>query len=169
MTEKLETILRRTGHDPFKFNDMLERWNAAFENDRTNPVTPELEQAADQAILEITARDDSELIGGRLRLLVQSLTHAAFVVDEHGKLTGINEAAMRSTLLGPGDPLDDLEFKIEKAEQISSLVRRSISQRNSTGEVVLKRAMHKTDDRSASIAIVPSLQTNEAPSALVSD
>ena len=63
MSEDLIETFRRTAGDPLMFENLLEHWNAAFDEPDANPVTPALELAADQAMLEFTARDSSELVG----------------------------------------------------------------------------------------------------------
>ena len=167
MAEDLAARLRNAASDPFRFDEMLDHWNAAFQEGGCNPVTADVELAADQALIEIAAREDSELIGVRLRQLIHTLPHAALAVRADGMITSMNEVAMKRTPIGPGDSVDDLPFQLENAEPLSGLVRWALDRRNSEGEVQLKRAIAESDGRLATLAILPSIPNEAEPSALV--
>ena len=167
MTEVLADRLREAAVDPFRFDEMLHHWNEAFSTANENPVTADVEQAADKALLDIAERNDSDLVGPRLRQLIHKLPHAALVVDFDGTITAMNEAAMRRTLVGPGDKIDDLPYQLEKAETLSAVIATSLRGRNSAGEVQLRRTTLEVEDRSATLAIIPSMSQKAAPSALV--
>lgn len=167
MAEEFAEKLREAASDPFRFDEMLDHWNAAFAEGDPNPVTADVEQAADQALIDIAAREDSDLIGPRLRQLIHRLPHTALVVSFDGRITAMNEVAMKRTLVGPGDRVDDLPYQLEAAEPISAVIRRMLEGRNSAGEVHLQRAILNENDRSATLAILPSLATEAEPHALV--
>ena len=167
MGDKLANRLRATASDPFRFDEMLDHWNAAFKKSGDNPVTPDIEKAADQALIDIAAHDESDLIGPRLRQLIHTLPHAALVVSADGTITSMNEVAMRRTLVGPGDQVDTLPFLLENAEPISKVVRNVLEGRNSAGEPCLLRAIIGEDDRSGTFAVLPSLKHGVDPRALI--
>ena len=167
MSDSFAERLREAASDPFRFDELLEHWNASFTGPDANPVTAAVERAADEALLEIAARDESDLIGSRLRQLIHTLPHAALVVSADGVITAMNEVAMQRTVVGPGDKVDDLPFLLDAAEPLSAFVRRQLEGRNSNGEVHLQRAILETSGRSGTLAILPALRGDKAPSALL--
>ncbi|MEM9343115.1 MAG: sigma factor-like helix-turn-helix DNA-binding protein [Pseudomonadota bacterium] len=166
-SKKIEDRLREVADDPLRFDDLLEDWNSAFTKGGRSPVTPEMERVADDTLIQIAAREQGELISGRLHQLLHGLPHAALVVDDAGVIDGMNATAMRRTVLGPGDSIDELDYALETAEPISRVLLRTLKGRNSDGEVALIRAIHTQADRSATLAIVPSLKSGASPQALV--
>ena len=54
MTEVLADRLREAAVDPFRFDEMLHHWNEAFSTANENPVTADVEQAADKALLDLS-------------------------------------------------------------------------------------------------------------------
>ena len=157
---EIETKLRSTAVDPFRFDELVETWNTLF--DVYGADGPEASQAQVERIVDATFASlgggDDDLRRSQLQRVINGLPHAALMVRADGVVTGLNEAALERLTMDPGDKIAKIGYDLERDEPLADVVARVLDRRNGApGEVVLKRAVHAKSDRAATLAIVPSL------------
>ncbi|MEJ6393429.1 alpha/beta fold hydrolase [Gymnodinialimonas sp. 2305UL16-5] len=163
MSDKLNAVVEASATDPFKFEELVDTWNQVFENEAMAAVSPELDRAVDSALIAISAADENDVIGPRLRYLLNALPHASFAVRSDGIVTAMNETAIGRLTIDPGDHVDAIGYGLDRAELLSDVIRRSLDPRaNTRGEVALHHAVHLDTDRSATLAVIPSLDGDSA-------
>lgn len=169
MSKKLNAVVEAAASDPFKFDELVDTWNGVFETESIAAISPELDRAVDGALVAINAGEDSDVIGPRLRQLLNALPHSSFAVRADGIVTAMNETAMGRLAFDPGDHVDTIGYGLDRAEPLADVIRRALDPRNNAaGEVALHKAVHLDSDRSATLAVIPSVEGEEgARSALV--
>lgn len=143
--------------DPFRFEELVETWNAVFDREALDRVSNASEAAFDAALVAITQNEDSDIIGARLRHLINGLPHATLVVRQDGVLQAMNRVAMGRMTCDPGDHVDALGLALEGSERLQAVVARLLDRRNDpAGEVGLYRAVEDATARTLTLAVVPS-------------
>ena len=164
--ETVAKTLRQTAEDPFRFDELVEKWNAVFdEEEAVEPVDDQLTGVVDETFHVIADEGASDVVEPRLRQVLNSLPHSAFVVRADGIVAAMNEAAIERMPFDPGETVDNVVYALDQGEDLSEAIRKALNRRNST-DVIMRRAVHSETDRSATIAIVPTTDSNE-PRALV--
>lgn len=162
MSDKLNAVVEAAATDPFKFDELVTTWNHVFETESLAAVTPELDRAVDTALMAINSAEDSDVIGPRLRQLLNAMPHSSFAVRADGIVTAMNEMAMGRLDFDPGDHVDTIGYGLDRAEPLGEVIRRALDPRNNTGgEVALHKAVHLDTDRSATLAVIPSTDGDE--------
>lgn len=155
---EIETNLRSTAIDPFRFDELVETWNTLFDAygaDGPEASPAQVERIVDATFAALGGGDDDQR-RNQLQRLINGLPHAALMVRADGLVTGLNETAFERLPLDPGDHVAKLGYELERDESLAAVVARALDRRNGSDEVVLKRAVHIETDRDATLAIVPS-------------
>lgn len=155
---EIETRLRSTAADPFRFDELVDTWNTLFDAhgaDGSDASPAEVERIVDSTFAALGGGDDDQR-RNQLQRVINGLPHAALMVRKDGVVTGLNEAALERLVLDPGDNVAKLGYALERDEALANVVARALDRRNGSDEVVLKRAVHIGTDRAATLAIVPS-------------
>lgn len=160
--EKVAKTLRETAADPFRFDDLIEKWNAVFDEEEIErDLDGQLADAVDDTFHVIADKGASDVVEPRLRQILNSLPHSAFVVRSDGIVAAMNEAAIERMPFDPGDSVDNVVYALDVGLSLSDAIKSALNRRNST-EVIMRRAVHQQTDRAATIAIVPTTDSNEA-------
>ena len=159
--EDVAKTLREAAQDPFRFDDLVDKWNAVFDQeDAVDPIDAQLSDAVDETFHVIADEGAIDAVEPRLRQILNTLPHSAFVVRSDGIVAAMNEAAIARLPFDPGDPVDNLVYALDRGEALSDAIRAALDRRNSS-EVLMRRAVHVETDRSATIAIVATSDSNE--------
>ena len=156
--KKIESRLRSTAADPFRFDELVDTWNVLFDahsKDGPDASPGQVERIVDATFAALGGGDDDQR-RNQLQRVINGLPHAALMVRADGVVTGLNEAALERLPLDPGDNVEKIGYGLERDEALSAAVARALDRRNGSDEVILKRAVHIETDRAATLAIVPS-------------
>ena len=156
---EIETKLRSTAGDPFRFDELVETWNTLFDAygaDGPEASPAQVERIVDATFAALGGGDDDQR-RSQLQRVINGLPHAALMVRADGVVTGLNEAALERLTVDPGDRVEKIGYDLERDEPLGDVIANTLSRSNGApGEVALKRAVHAKSDRAATLAIVPS-------------
>ncbi|MEM9843412.1 MAG: alpha/beta fold hydrolase [Pseudomonadota bacterium] len=156
-TSKLSIDLERMATDPFHFDELVETWNAVFDEEQLDRTTPASEERFDKALSALSAQDGNAVVGARLRQIIAALPHAALVVRQDGRIQATNNLALGRLICDPGQHVDDLGLSLVGAERLQAAIARLLDRRNApTGSVELFRAVEDKTEKHLTIAVVPS-------------
>ncbi len=154
----VEKKLRETASDPFRFYELVDAWNAVFDAEEAlEPRPTEFDDAVDETFRVIAAEGSGEVISARMRQMINALPHAAVVVRGDGLIAAMNDAALERMSCDPGDQASRIGYALEDGEDLCAVIAQALDRRNSASDVILKRAVGEESDRSATLAIVPSV------------
>lgn len=154
--------LRETATDPFRFDDLVDKWNAVFDlEDTDEPIEAHLAAAVDETFHVIADQGTSDVVDPRLRQVLNALTHASFVVRADGIVVAMNDAAIASMPFDPGDRVSDFGYWLDRGEGLPEVIAAALNRRNAS-DVILRRAVQDKTNRTATIAIVPTTDRQEA-------
>jgi pimeloyl-ACP methyl ester carboxylesterase len=149
----LGELVRRTAVEPGRLPELLAAWNAEFDPEKGLEGPGSLAAAADSALRAIGNSRESDAVGHQIARLINVFPHSVVVTNAEGVVSGLNTTGMARLDLTVGDRIDDLQYQLEAAENISDAIRR-MNRQKPPGEIVLKRAVHSETDRPATIALV---------------
>ncbi|MEL7232522.1 MAG: alpha/beta fold hydrolase, partial [Pseudomonadota bacterium] len=165
MFKQIEDSLRDTARDPFGFTELVDRWNAVFDAEDVD-VGDALDAAVDETFDTIASESTGGVISHRLRQMLNSLPHPSLAVRSDGIVTAMNDAGMERLSVDPGETADALGYALEGGDMLADVIRAKLRGQNEHSDIVLRRAVHEATDRTATLAIVPSVDEN-GPQALI--
>ncbi len=163
--EDIETRLRSSAADPFRFDELVDTWNTLFDaySQRDNGSKPvRVERVVEETFAALSDTHDSDQRRNQLQTVINGLPHAALIVRADGLVAGMNEVAMERLPVDLGEPVSGIGYALEKDIPIAQAVAKALDRRNTSGDVTLCRAIHIESDRAATLAIVPSLGLDPA-------
>lgn len=102
---KMRDAIRDDAIDPFKFEAFLGAWNAFLVG--PTDASAMLDADAEQALLDIAAGGDSDVVGVEIRRMINRFPNPALVIRHDGVILSQNEAALLRMDVDPGDLVDD--------------------------------------------------------------
>jgi len=93
---EIETKLRSTAVDPFRFDELVETWNTLFDaygTDGSEASPAQVERIVDATFAAFGGGDDDQR-RSQLQRVNKGLPHAALMVRPDGVVTGLNEVAL---------------------------------------------------------------------------
>lgn len=162
-SSELDRLIRTSGADPFRFEDILTAWNSYFLDPKKAPSEPQmiggLNDAADQALLFLAEESNQDVIAPTIRAMLERFSHPALIIRADDKILAVNEAALRRLNVDPGDDISRLAFSLNDGRTLSQALGLSLAGRNNAGDIDFLNCINEKN-KTATLAVV---RTNSAP------
>lgn len=164
----LENLIREAATDPYQFNEMVSAWNAYFEDGKfgISSSAREIESAANATLFAITNEIEKDIVWPRMRRLLDSFSHPAFVARADGKVVAVNHTMERKFGLDPSDSIAALKLTKTDGQPFEEAIRQACDRPNSENSVTIMTCLDEAD-LPLTIACIRSQQANDRVATLL--
>ena len=155
--------------NPLEFDDLVQAWNQLCEqtNGEIDLQFADIENAAISVLADQSNDSRAGQVGNEISRMLGGFDYPTYLVTADGRVAALNTSALLEfSRIGIGVTVDLLPFKLDKAQEISTLVASILrDENNDTSDAVLRRAYGEGAARDVTIAVTPA--GGDVPTALV--
>ena len=155
--------------NPLDFDDLVQAWNQLCEQTKgeVDFQFADIENAAISVLADQSNDSRAGQVGNEISRMLGGFDYPTYLVTADGRVAALNTSALLEfSRIGIGVTVDLLPFKLDKAQEISTLVASILrDENNDTSDAVLRRAYGEGAARDVTIAVTPA--GGDVPTALV--